>query len=162
MGDFEFRVVISKLRLSKTSLTEGNSFVELNFDNYKTAKTEIIDLEKNREWNKVIRFNYATKHIGHLRAKTCILSVMLQRYLWTNCVGMVKLDLETLAFGPVCHSHNLEDAEGNVLDFDLEMNHCVPMTIVFSALVLSLNEGNYKSLEFKISLHNGFVYSFRS
>lgn len=88
----------------------SDPFLKVNFDNFKTFKTEVVKKTLNPKWKFKIEFDYETRYPNKLDKKI----VRIDCYDWdrvggNDMIGSATVDLHTIATGPTRLSLTIRD-----------------------------------------------------
>lgn len=84
--------------------------LQVNFDNFKQFQTSVKSRELNPVWQDTVSFTYSTRYADCLSRKSVVFEVWDHNTFSSNAlIGTVKLDLHTIATGPITHELTIRD-----------------------------------------------------
>eukprot|EP01112_Ceratiomyxa_fruticulosa_P015626 TRINITY_DN4616_c0_g1_i1.p1 TRINITY_DN4616_c0_g1~~TRINITY_DN4616_c0_g1_i1.p1 ORF type:complete len:613 (-),score=155.28 TRINITY_DN4616_c0_g1_i1:33-1871(-) len=99
-----FNVTLRRFALRDLSSKKVTAFLEGNFDNFKLFRTPIVSNEVyGAWWGCQFSFTYYTRYLDKLHNKFLEIDIFEKRLLQHVKIGTVKVELDSLALGPVFH-----------------------------------------------------------
>lgn len=136
----------------------SDPYVSCNFDNFKKFKSPVIKKNLNPIWNGFSQtFVYETSYVEKLHKKSFVIKVYdKDKYTSDDLIGTTKVDLRTLATGPVAHDLPIWDSSnrGGHIRFKLRMEEIASTSLGFKQLSITnfdTFQGNEPSLYLKVS-----------
>jgi len=138
----KFRVLIGNFSCKGLPAADSNGlsdpYIVGDFDNYRTFKTPKINKTLNPVWTDFsTQFFYETKYGRKLHLKFLKFDVYdHDMFSKDDYLGQAKIDLYTLATGPIHHELTLKDGskDAGIIRFDVRMEEYSEVTVSWSSI----------------------------